>query len=275
MPEIVNELELIEKRVEFLKTILSTVNSKEQFNSFLPIFEKLEEDWERIVVPTGEKKKYEFYNGSHSVKTTLGRILKRQYKMSDFKDNDMNTFITKLNARVWPEPPNIKIYTGEDIVTKYASWPYNTGNMGSCMTSETKRYCTRLYAENPDNVALYVFETINEDEMALGRTIVWTLEDGRKLVDRIYSDNGVNGAQFKELLEERGCICKTDVPINELNAIKISLNKPSNGKYPYMDTFQYAYYEGNKVVITKKRNDSTTMMLTSDSGEAKPLSPSY
>lgn len=73
----------------------------------------------------------------------------------------------------------VQLLTGEDLVKAYT----DKAGCHSCMT-EGASYWTWFYAFNPEAVSLAVTSNMR------ARALLWTLEDGRKALDRVYPGSG-------------------------------------------------------------------------------------
>lgn len=134
---------------------------------------------------------------------------------------------------------NFSIVTGDAIEECYRE---DFGN-SSCMTGEMAE-CVRIYANNPDKVALLLHDS---DAHGRGRALLWTNESGDKLLDRVYSSCYVSrkyhmwaqkyGVPFHETWE--------DTP-----EFSITLKMPDNGFMPYMDTMKNGILSSNGKSIT-------------------------
>ena len=136
-----------------------------------------------------------------------------------------------------------EILRGESIYFAYKESPEA---WNSCMKG--RRY-VRWYSANPDSVALVKVCLGNIYE---GRALLWTTEQGTKILDRVYpSDNGPQTLALHRLCEDNGWDYKTrqgsdDCSLNsgiQDHKVKMSLAKCSQWNksvgFPYLDTFKY------------------------------------
>jgi len=86
------------------------------------------------------------------------------------------------------DPGLFSIVNGNDILKYYAheSFYKSSGDLGSsCMKHADKQHLIEFYAKNT-NVQLIIMKPKGIDKIT-GRALLWTLNDGRKVMDRIYT----------------------------------------------------------------------------------------
>jgi len=128
---------------------------------------------------------------------------------------------------------NLKLVSGDDILKAYHCDNYDEGEtMGSCMRHEYAQSYLEIFVDNPNKVkCLVLFNP--ENGKVRGRALVWTLDNGSKFMDRVYTTNKQYEVEFNNFAEQNG----------------LERRAPSNGvtldnggdydEYPYMDTFEY------------------------------------
>jgi hypothetical protein len=104
---------------------------------------------------------------------------------------------------------------------------------------------------NPDRISLVIYKNPEEPTKILGRAILWTLNDGKKFMDRIYTSNDSDIQLFRQYAKENGWYCKYNNSSTdngqaydpEGNSVKLDLTvnirKGYYKKYPYLDTLKY------------------------------------
>lgn len=150
--------------------------------------------------------------------------------------------------------------TGDDIIFWYNEKNYvdkekfsdSEGSLhSSCMRYDSCSSYFDIYTMNPDQVSLLVYYDDN-DKKLFGRAIIWTNEDGDRVMDTIYSANTTTRNLFKEYREKN---CKGN--FNNINLDYIEFDE-----YPYLDTFNYVNIDTNNV----SKNDNGGKVASSTSG---------
>ena len=146
---------------------------------------------------------------------------------------------------------HFEIVYGEDIKHWYSEDKYATksGQLGnSCMRYKACQDYFDIYIENPEVCQLLIFKNINGDKL-LGRALLWTDVDGKKLMDRIYTTKDNYIKLFKKWADKNNY--KQIYDEDFYTTIKV---EPKDyKKYPYMDTF--SYYSQEKGLLYNDGND--------------------
>lgn len=144
---------------------------------------------------------------------------------------------------------NFKIVDGEHIKKWYNVKNYSktnghsSGQLGSsCMRYEECHSFFNIYIKNPEVCKLLIL--LDKDDKLIGRSLLWTLIDGSKVMDRIYTSRDSLMHLFEKWGRKNGYVCKFKT--NEQMSVKVKPIKYS--KYPYMDTF--CYYLPEKGILT-------------------------
>jgi hypothetical protein len=126
-----------------------------------------------------------------------------------------------------------KVVEGEDIRKWYHENMYESSNGGqlanSCMRYPKCQDFLDIYTENPQVCKLLIF-TPNEGKLS-GRALLWTLENGKKYMDRIYTNKDSYDNLFLKWANENGYT----KGIEASSVVKV--NTKDYELYPYMDTF--------------------------------------
>lgn len=129
---------------------------------------------------------------------------------------------------------DFKIVEGEEI-RKWYHYKYYEGISGqlsnSCMRYSKCQDFFDIYVENPKVCKLLIY--VNEYNELRGRALLWTLSDGSKYMDRIYSSKDSYDILFLKWCDNNG-YSKT-ISINSV----VDVNIKDYKIYPYMDTFIY------------------------------------
>lgn len=125
------------------------------------------------------------------------------------------------------------------------------GQLGnSCMSSVNIDFFD-IYMSNPSVCSLVIFKSDVDDTKIVGRALLWTLRDGKKYMDRIYTINDSDVQLFRDYAKENGWYVKKhnssgvddyaispggdDVNLN----LTVDIKKGYYKKYPYLDTLRY------------------------------------
>jgi len=218
-----------------------------------------------------------------SIKTSqlkIGKFIRAMFTKGgiDFKPTDIEDFVNKYKSiitQMRDKFNNFKIVKGEDIRKSYSVDNYlNTnGSLGnSCMRYEKCQKFLDIYVENEDKVSLIVL--MKEDKVT-GRAILWTDENDRKVMDRIYTNNSADEQLFKDFAKANNFWYKkeqnmyedtpfvTNVDGEEERYITVYLKSTDYDYYPYMDSLKF--YNPGTGKITNS-DDSYEYNLTDTDG---------
>jgi hypothetical protein len=114
-----------------------------------------------------------------------------------------------------------------------------------------------IYVKNPEQCNLVVLMSDEKDDAICGRAILWTDHEGRRLMDRIYTNRTQDEQLFKDFAKKNGFYHKRNQNMNEDEPFispetgeeetigtKIVLSQISYRYFPYMDSFKY-FFEGH------------------------------
>jgi hypothetical protein len=207
------------------------------------------------------------------------RAIMRTVGETSFLDKDYEAFVNlfkstidKLNDKF----SYFEVVKGDDIHYWYDSSRYyeRRGTLGSSCMSSANASWLEIYTANPEQVNLVIFKSQDDDTKIVGRAILWTLDDGKKFIDRIYTINDSDVNLFREFAKENGWYSKKynsstdsgeaiapDGGIVDLN-LTVTLSKKSYSHYPYLDTLKY-FKEGRGII---SNNDSGDYITLEDTG---------
>jgi hypothetical protein len=217
-----------------------------------------------------------------SIKTSqlkIGKLLTAMFTKGgiDFKPTEIEDFVNKYKSiitQMRDKFNNFKIVKGEDIRTSYSVDNYlNTnGSLGnSCMRYDKCQRFLDIYVKNEDKVSLIV---LTKDDKVTGRAILWTDENDRKVMDRIYTNNSADEQLFKDFAKASNFWYKkeqnmyNDTPFigpndEEEKYITVYLKSTDYDYYPYMDSLKF--YNPGTGKITNS-DDSYEYELTDTDG---------
>jgi hypothetical protein len=217
-----------------------------------------------------------------SIKTSqlkIGKFVTAMFTKGgiDFKPTDIEDFVNKYKSvitQMRDKFNNFKIVKGKDIRNSYLVDNYlNTnGSLGnSCMRYEKCQKFLDIYVENPDKVSLVILE---KEGKITGRAILWTDEDDRRVMDRIYTNNSADEQLFKDFAKANNFWYKKDQNMyedtpfigpngEEERYITVHLKAVDHNYYPYMDSLKF--YNPGTGRITNN-SDSYEYNLTDTDG---------
>lgn len=195
-------------------------------------------------------------DGKGRVRTSLGRYFRRQLKMgcSTISDRGLAWIQAQVFATTADISGSITVVRGKDIQRAYD----DRFGGGTCMTGEYSKY-TKLYADNPDVVAMIKYENTMQ-----ARALLWTTDDGVTVLDRIYPDDcGAHIVAIRLWAEKRGYIVRgcnslpkgNSIPLSDESRRQVTLR--DNGVYPFLDTFCFGVVDRGRVRLcnVKKKGD--------------------
>ena len=171
-------------------------------------------------------------------------------------DKELEEFVNLYKSAI--DKLNDKFFFFEEVKGNDIGHWYNcdnyyarSGQLGSsCMASVDLSYFD-IYMSNPDKISLVIYKCPEKPDTILGRALLWTLNDGKKFMDRIYTSNDSDIQLFRQYAKENGWYYKyhnssTDSGQAfdpEGNSVKLDLTvnirKGYYKRYPYLDTLKY------------------------------------
>lgn len=200
----------------------------------------------------------------------------------DIEPRDLEAFVNLFKASLDKLNDKFSFFEeveGEDIRHwyKYTNYFERKGPLGtSCMSNVPPEYFD-IYVENPDVCCLLIFKSPDDDTKILGRALLWTLRDGKRFVDRIYTINDSDIQLFRDYAKENGWYLKrfnnsteSDMATDkEGNYVRLNMIVDIKGgdydSYPYLDTLKY--YDPSDGTLSTE-STSETYALESVDGSA-------
>ena len=192
------------------------------------------------------------FDYSKRTKTTLGRFVRRIMKISDetFSDECLHQLTNFVFALRLPVEGELKELKGNEIKEAYSR---NCG-LHTCMSGEDS-HLVHMYTLNPDKVSLLV---LGKD---MSRALLWTTDEGERVLDRIYPNDGGHIEAIHNWCEKNGivfrkstgapCSCQSTI-LSDFKEHKITLRH--NGMFPYLDTFCWGQVDDKKVIISNSKD---------------------
>ena len=201
----------------------------------------------------------------------IGRVIRRILNETDYKyaDKDIEEFVNEFKSK-FDLLGNIdslfEIVLGDKLLHYYHYDQYeNTSSctlQGSCMRHEECQNYLSIYAENPGQVRLLILKSIAQPNKISARALLWKLEDGKTIMDRVYSSRNHEPDIFIDYAIKQGWYFKkrqdsssnTEI-VNSKDDDAVSLPRPITimlkhsefDGYPYSDTFKYLNSETGKI----------------------------
>lgn len=214
----------------------------------------------------------------------VGKAIRALLKTADVdvSDKEIEEFVNSFKAaldRLNDKFSLFEIVSGENIAKNYyyKNYQENKGTLGSsCMARVPESYLS-IYVENPDVCNLIIFKSQDDESKIMGRALLWTLNDGKKFLDRIYTINESDVQLFKDFAKENGWYVKrhnnssdSDYAISPDGSevrlqLLVTVRKGEYDNYPYLDTLKY--YNPYKGILSVEK-DSSSYTLESTDGYA-------
>lgn len=196
----------------------------------------------------------------------IGKFLKTHFKR--FTDSSIEKYNNVIMAELsLNENIKIEIISGEKIRKYYLEENYDSAYSQTCkeLFQSCMRYrnCQQFFDVYVDNAEMIILLS-NGSEKIIGRAILWTLIDGTKVCDRIYSSN-IGKDVIKKFLKENNIIFKDELSRIDEDSIFIKIKEY---RYlPYMDTFCVECQIGEETYLTtgfNSRNSKIDQIIRQD-----------
>jgi hypothetical protein len=192
-------------------------------------------------------------------KFKFGKLLKYLgYDTANIKPYEVENFLLNFTKA---ETKNLREVSGDDILYSYHCKNYDElekvsgGSLGfSCMRFEQAQKYLKIYTSNPKQVScLTLFNP--ENNKVQGRALIWTMDNGKRYMDRIYTLSKEISAQFINYAEENNIGRKAN------STVTLEVDGDYD-YYPYMDT--YNYYTPDTGVLST--SDGKLQLLSTTGG---------
>jgi hypothetical protein len=220
---------------------------------------------------------------SNRVDIKIGRFVRR-FLGDGFTDKEIEDFVNKWKSSFKSEGEKFEIRTGNGIVDAYDTTNYH-GEEGynplwnSCMNDRTDLVDFYLYVEDLKMVIL-----LDSENKIMGRALLWTDDEGRKLLDRVYYINDKDYYKFINLAKENGWYYKkrnisggsTWIINGEEQKIRAKVKYPIESisdLFPYVDSFYYL--DDKNGYLSNYEPDSSYYVLNDTDGQYEYYSGVY
>lgn len=185
---------------------------------------------------------YKFWREGRTPEYGIGRWVRHIFvdvQKSTLNDTQLEQFVNAYKSTFDSKDKElIEIVEGEEIRNCYLEDNYEAvkGQLGnSCMRYERCQDYLDIYVKNPEVCKLLVLR--GDTGKVKGRALLWTLSDGSKYIDRMYTIDDSDKIIFKEWGLKNGIpknYDNTDDSVGEVHLKNLDFSK-----YPYMDSFYY------------------------------------
>lgn len=190
-----------------------------------------------------------------------GRVIRRVLARPDnYDDSDYEQFAALLTASDLGETGAFEVVREGAIIDVYEACEDVGHGLSSCMTHATD-YLT-LYAANPDRIGLLIARTV--DDELVGRGLVWILDDGSTILDRVYGGIVASRAMRDHAIGQGWTTRDHDKwhtwewrsasgqPVADASFV-VTLDHHRHESYPYMDTMIH-YYPARGVIAAASQS---------------------
>ena len=189
-------------------------------------------------------------NGKPRMKIKTGRFLTKKLQLNSGYMNDqmIQSIASKINMHLFASEIRVKLLNGSKITEAYK----NEVGTSSCMTGYDAGK-TRMYESNPDRFQMLTMHYADNS----ARAIVHKLDNGKYLLDRVYSDDEELKDKMRDYAKDHDWYYReNDEPcgygisgIDDYSGIIVSGLVYDYGEIPYMDTLTEYRISGYKMDI--------------------------
>jgi hypothetical protein len=249
-------------------SFLDSDKEKDDMSTFMPL-----DRADRVDMNDEEAK----WNNKFRISGKWGRVVRKvlnaakelpsdRYNLyNDIKDSDIEDYVNKFKSSK-KRFDDFRLVHGEDIRHFYYHRNYSLGESGtlgdSCMRYEEAQAYLNIYTNNPDKIKLLILmDTDSEGDDIVtvsgieyrikARALIWTLDDGRIFMDRIYTHDSSDVELFKEYAKDNGWLFKLKQTFDNSDNItdaktglyrktlSCTLSHFRYNTFPYMDTLKF------------------------------------
>jgi hypothetical protein len=106
---------------------------------------------------------------------------------------------------------------------------------GSSCQAVGRRDWLQIYIDNPQTVKLLILKSENTDDKIVGRALLWKLDDGRTMMDQIYTSRDSDTRVFKEYATAKGYV---EINYRDTFTAHLNPNPEGFGAYPSVDNMR-------------------------------------
>lgn len=251
------------------KYTLIDITDKNDYISYIQVNRLVkdnpEEPYKEVNPPTSKFWKDENLRTNHKIGRWVTHLYKDVYKSNGYTAKQIEDFVNEYKSTFDSlGKPKFILLKGDDIKWAYLEDNYAklTGQLGqSCMRYKNCQSFFNIYTENPDVCQLLVLKS--DEGKVKGRALIWTLDNGTKYMDRIYTNDDSDKNLFIKWCEENNIDKNyTNYPGN----MKVIVGRSDYNEYPYMDTFNIFDISGTYLSNNTSEDRNNVLELQSTSG---------
>jgi hypothetical protein len=198
-----------------------------------------------------------------------------------FNARDIEIFVNLYKAQIDKFNDKFSLFEevkGRRIYDKYQYDNYYdaSGSLANSCMAEADSSWLEPYTEN-DTVSLVIFKAVEDEDMIVGRAILWETLDGKKVMDRIYTNNDSDVELFRQYATDNGWWYKSNNnsaariegvgPEGQDQNLSIDVQlKKDHENFPYMDTLKY-YYPATGIITNSRKPKGFFYYLEDTDGE--------
>ena len=210
---------------------------------------------------------YKFWKDGRTPEYGIGRWARHIFvdvQKTSLEDSKLELFVNAYKSVFDSKDKElVEIVEGEEIRKCYLDDNYSEikGQLGnSCMRYARCQKYLDIYVKNPEVCKLIVLR--DDNRKVKGRALLWTLNNGEKYIDRMYTIDDSDKNIFKDWGSKNGITSHYDNTGNVVG--KVHLNVINFDKYPYMDTF--IFLDDQNGVLSDENIDNSLKLQNTDGG---------
>jgi len=203
---------------------------------------------------------------SKRARTTLGKYIKRIFIKDYIKkarvgsgrieeymnDKFIDDFVQRVNLKIQQSldllGKDLDEISGQDLQDFYGVGAQSCMSGGDCFKMQ-------ILARNPDKVSLVTMQN-------KARALLWTTDDGTRVLDRIYPSGSKYILPFREWAKKQGYVVRENpdqvvsgtVELSDGKTHTITLNVDDVRVFPYLDTFRCGEFSKDLSTLTLSNN---------------------
>lgn len=200
-----------------------------------------------------------WYTNRQEIK--IGRVSRLLLNILDpstkIHESEIETFVNSFKSTIDimnDKFSNFDIVSGSDIGYWYNKDNYYkmTGSLSNSCQSIGRLDWLDIYIKNPDTVSLIILRSEEDPDKIMGRSLLWTLEDGCKFQDTIYVANDSDNILFKEYAKENNWLIRENISYwMKDECLRTNIKNIKYRSWPSIDTMRYRNIENGDLCSYK------------------------
>jgi hypothetical protein len=210
---------------------------------------------------------YKFWKDGRTPEYGIGRWVRHIFvdvQKTTLEDTKLELFVNAYKSVFDSKDKElVEVVDGEEIRNCYLYSNYSEikGQLGnSCMRYDRCQKYLDIYVKNPEVCKLLVLR--DDNGKVRGRALLWTLSDGKRYIDRMYTIDDSDKNIFKDWGAKNG-ITKHYDNVGNVGG-EVHLKNLDFSKYPYMDTF--VFYDDQNGVLSEDNMDNSLKLQDTQGG---------